>query len=105
MDRPYLRASDLAKRYGFTSRYWIRQAAEGKLPGAMQPSGAKGHWLFERTAIERWWKSRQRGMEQWQMSTRGGKRGGADSRDTVSHTTGLSKQKIDELLKSACKTG
>lgn len=43
-----LRACDLARDYGFTARHWLRLAAAGKIPGARQPAGAGGHWLFER---------------------------------------------------------
>jgi hypothetical protein len=35
-------ASDIAARYGFTARHWIRLAAAGKVPGAKQPTGPRG---------------------------------------------------------------
>jgi len=44
---PQLRASDISDAYGFTSRRWIRQAAAGRIPGARQPSGVGGVWLFD----------------------------------------------------------
>src|ERR1700760_585707 len=31
-----LKASEVAKRYGFTARHWTRLAAAGKIPGAWQ---------------------------------------------------------------------
>jgi hypothetical protein len=42
-----LRASEISRQYGFTSRYWIRMAAAGRVPGARQPSGVGGAWLFD----------------------------------------------------------
>lgn len=50
----HLSASQLAERYGFTARHWTRQAAAGNIPGAYQPSGNHGHWLFDLAVFQRW---------------------------------------------------
>jgi hypothetical protein len=52
--RAQLRASELSIHYGFTARYWIKRATAGTIPGARQPSGPKGHWLFDRRVFARW---------------------------------------------------
>ncbi len=46
-----INASKIAERYGFTPRHWTRQAAAGLIPGAVQPSGPGGHWLFDQKAF------------------------------------------------------
>jgi hypothetical protein len=45
--RSQLTAPDLAREYGFTARHWTRLAAAGRVPGARQPAGPNGQWLFE----------------------------------------------------------
>jgi len=54
---PYATAAEIAREHGFSTRYWIRLAAQGKIPGAYQPSGERGKWVFERVAFRRWAKS------------------------------------------------
>lgn len=49
-----IRASDLSARYGFTGRYWIKLAAAGRIPGAWQPSGPRGQWVFDRAKFTIW---------------------------------------------------
>ncbi len=51
-----VRAAEIAEKFGFTARHWIRQAAEGRIPGCVQPSGPGGAWLFDLTAFTRWAK-------------------------------------------------
>lgn len=48
--------SQIAANYGFTARHWVRQASSGLIPGATQPSGPGGHWLFDRRAFANWAK-------------------------------------------------
>jgi hypothetical protein len=43
----HLTAAELSKTYGLTARHWIRLAARGKVPGAYQPAGEGGKWLFD----------------------------------------------------------
>jgi len=69
-----LTASDLAIQYGMTPRYWTRMACEGKVPGAWQPSGGRGKWLFDAVAIQRWHRSRQKEVVSWPGFTKGERR-------------------------------
>jgi hypothetical protein len=34
-----IKAAEIAREYGFSTRYWTKLAAAGKIPGATQPSG------------------------------------------------------------------
>jgi hypothetical protein len=53
------KAAEIAKEFGFTSRYWIKLAAAGKIPGARQPSGPGGSWVFDMREFRLWWASRE----------------------------------------------
>jgi integrase len=66
---PQLRASEIARAYGFTSRYWIRLAAAGKVPGAWQPSGPGGGWLFDHAEFAAWRQASKRRTTRWRQST------------------------------------
>jgi hypothetical protein len=55
-----LKATDLARRYGFTARYWTKQAASGRIPGAWQPSGPGGAWLFDEGGFLAWREATKR---------------------------------------------
>jgi hypothetical protein len=54
-----LTAAEVARTFGLTQRHWTRLAASGKVPGARQPAGPSGKWLFDAAVFERWWKSRE----------------------------------------------
>ena len=43
----YVSAAYLAERTSLTARWFTRQACEGKIPGAVQPSGPGGAWRFD----------------------------------------------------------
>ena len=58
-------ASQVAERYGFTSRHWIRMAAEGKAPGAFQPSGPGGRWMFDPDELAAWWETKRAKPDNW----------------------------------------
>jgi hypothetical protein len=60
-----LKASDIARDYGCTPRYWSRMAAQGRIPGARQPSGPGGQWLFDTAVFQRWWQGLQREVTAW----------------------------------------
>ena len=47
-------ASRISDEFGFTPRYWTRMAAQGKIPGAWQPSGPGGAWLFNLPMMRHW---------------------------------------------------
>ncbi len=50
-------AARLVEEFGFTERHWIRMAAAGRVPGARQPFGPRSSWVFDLTAVRRWWES------------------------------------------------
>ena len=52
-----LTAKAISERYGFTPRHWTRLAAAGKVPGAYQPGGDGGQWVFD-SAMRRFDPSR-----------------------------------------------
>lgn len=72
-------ASALVERYGFTARHWIRLAAAGKVPGAFQPFGAHGRWVFDLDVVARWWDAQRKQVTEWPTSTSAGRRGGGAS--------------------------
>src|SRR6185312_8139517 len=98
-------ASTIAERFGFTARHWIRQAAEGRVPGAYQPSGPGGRWLFDEAVFEHWYRSRVREARLWQPSTRGERSIGAVPNVRGGNSGSPLRQEIDELLKNVCNNG
>src|SRR5262245_23303425 len=72
-----LRASEIAGRYGLSSRYWIKMAAAGRIPGAWQPSGPGGAWLFDKAQFVHWRETQKRRAPEWPRSTAGEKGIGA----------------------------
>src|SRR5690606_23944920 len=97
-------ASQIASEFGFTARHWIRQAANGRVPGAYQPSGPKGHWLFDRAVFEKWYRSTVREAT-WQPSISAARRGGHARNATTRNSGSLSRQEIDQLLRSVSGSG
>ena len=73
---PQLRTADLVVRYGFTARHWTKLAAQGRIPGARQPCGPRGHWSFDARLFAEWWEAGKREGVQWRTSTSEAKRGG-----------------------------
>ena len=94
-----LSASDLAREYGFTPRHWTRLAAAGRVPGARQPSGRLGQWLFEAAIFRQWWNSRKREVAIWPAYSVEGERIGlvpsvktenfGDATGELAHLTGV----------------
>jgi hypothetical protein len=105
MSRANVTAAELAIHYGMTPRYWTRMAAEGKVPGAWQPSGGKGKWLFDRAAVERWHRTKLREVKQWPGYTSAARRTGAAPSVTASNIASPSAPRIDALLKSVSASG
>src|SRR6266700_3788350 len=101
----FLGATDLASHYGFTPRYWVRLAAEGKIPGAHQPSGAQGHWLFDPVTFKRWWATTQRKVLTWPGYTAEGRSIGSAPNVKVENTREASKQRIGQLLNDVLGSG
>jgi hypothetical protein len=93
-----LRASDLSREYGFTARHWIRLAAAGRIPGAHQPSGHGGGWLFDRQAFVAWWRSTQHEVSTWPGYTEGAASTGVAPSVKAESTGEASKQRIERLL-------
>jgi hypothetical protein len=103
--KAFATAREIADEYGFSQRYWTRLAAAGKLPGAYQPGGDGGQWMFDRAAFRRWWSSTQRRVRQWPGYTSEDRSGGRAPSVRAGSTDGPLEQEIDELLKSACNNG
>lgn len=73
-------AARLVEEFGFTERHWIRMAAAGRVPGARQPFGPRSRWVFDLTAVRRWWEASLRTATAWPTATPVGKRGSGVSR-------------------------
>ena len=101
-----LRPSDLAARFGLTARYWRAMAAAGRIPGARQPSGRRGGWIFDRSAFEAWWsKLPKREGRPWQEYTGAGRSIGAFSNVSDDATGEASRRRIEQLLTAVLGTG
>src|SRR6185503_12214974 len=100
-----LTATQLSKEYGFTPRHWARLAASGKVPGARQPAGPNGQWMFDPVAFKRWWDSREREVESWPGYTKEVKRGMRVPSATVLSSEPASRQRTELLLRNALGNG
>jgi hypothetical protein len=103
--RATLSAHDLAVEFGMTPRYWTRMASEGKVPGAWQPSGSRGKWLFDKAAVERWQRSKRKEVGAWPGYTKEARRIGAVPSVTGKNTDSPSAPLINALLKSVYGNG
>lgn len=101
----HVTAATIASEYGFTARHWTRQAATGNIPGAYQPSGEGGRWVFDREVFRRWWATKQREVSAWRGSTNAGKRGGAVPSVRGKNTEKALEQVIEESLRNAYGNG
>ena len=103
---PQLRAPEIAARYGFTPRYWTKRAAAGNIPGARQPSGPGGGWLFDRDLFESWWRDLpRRESVSWRGYTGEERSGGAFSSAPDAATGAASRRRIEELLSGVLGNG
>ena len=93
---PQLRTADLVARYGFTERHWRKLAAEGRIPGATQPCGSRGHWVFDARLFAAWWEAGRREAA-CRISTAGAKFGGAAPSVRGASTAEVSRQRIERL--------
>src|SRR5690606_29958482 len=73
----YVSASEIANHFGMTQRYWTKMASEGKVPGAWQPSGEKGKWLFDLQAVRQWQRNALKQVNAWPGYTSAERRTGA----------------------------
>ncbi len=103
--RTSMTAAELADRFGMTARYWTRMAVTGKVPGAWQPSGAKGKWLFDKATVERWQRSGVKEVKSWRGYISAERRIGAAPSVREENIVSPSAQKINQLLKSVCANG
>jgi hypothetical protein len=103
--RTQLTSADLASEYGFTARHWTRLAAEGKIPGARQPCGANGKWLFDTVVFQRWWKSREREVTQWPGYSAEVGRIGVAPNVRTENSGEASRRRTERLLKDALGRG
>src|SRR6516164_137484 len=104
MTCPQLRAADLVARYGFTGRHWRKLAAEGRIPGASQPCGPRGHWVFDAILFDEWWRAGRREAI-CRISTAGAKFGGAAPSVRAANTAEVSKQRIERLQNDVLGSG
>lgn len=101
----YISSTTLAKRYGFSSRHWTSLAAAGKLPGAYQPSGTGGKWVFDEAAFRRWWGTSMRRGSQWPVYTAEGKHGGDAPSVKGASTAEAWEQQARRKLKAVLENG
>jgi hypothetical protein len=98
-------AADLAREYGCTPRYWTRLAASARIPGARQPSGPNGKWLFDRALFQQWWRSREQKVGQWPVSSAEAKRIGLVP-SVITETSGeASRRRTEKLLSDVLGSG
>ena len=77
----HVSAAHLAQQTGLTTRWFTAAACEGRIPGAVQPSGPGGAWRFDEARFWVWWKERER--QPWQPSTNGENNGGLEPSETA----------------------
>jgi hypothetical protein len=100
-----LTAAEIAKEHGFSARHWTRLAAGGKVPGARQPAGTRGQWLFDAVVFRRWWSTRIREVEAWPGYTAGAERTGAAPSVVVESTGEASRRLIEQRLSAVLGNG
>lgn|SRR5215472_3963973 len=104
MARQYT-ASNLARLYGCSPRYWTRLAAAGKIPGARQPSGPMAKWLFDAAVFEKWWQSREHEVRQWPVCSVEGKYIGVVPNVTTEDSGAASRRRTEKLLSDVLGSG
>lgn len=105
MARQHVTARQVADEFGLSARHWTRLAAQGKVPGAWQPSGNGGAWLFDMDAFRRWRVSTQRKVTEWPGYTSAARSGGRVPSVPGRSTDVPLAQEIDGWLKSALGNG
>src|SRR5258708_37478422 len=60
-----LTATEVARLFGYSARHWRRQAALGKVPGAHQLFGPRGHWVFDDDELRKLCRTRKREVAPW----------------------------------------
>jgi hypothetical protein len=101
----YAKAVEIAQEYGFSTRYWIKLAANGRIPGAKQPAGKGGCWVFDRVVFRRWWNSQGRRVSSWPGYTSAERRGGVASRGMAKNSGSPSKRDLKASLASVLGNG
>ena len=95
----HVSAGHLAVRTGLTARWFTGAACEGRIPGAVQPSGPGGAWRFDEVRFWRWWNERSR--EPWQPSTGAAGNGGLEPSVTVENDGNLLERLLGLSLNDA----
>lgn len=104
-ERP-AKASEIAAEYGFSTRYWIKLASAGKIPGAWQPSGEHGVWVFDRREFRLWRaKGMPKGSNAWPVYTDEERRGGAAFKEAARSGVAPSKRDLKASLASVLRNG
>lgn len=98
-------ASAIAERYGLSARHWTRLAAEGKIPGAWQPAGTGGRWLFDPVEFAAWKAAQQKEEPPWQGSTNAAAYTGRGHNVTALNAGNPLRQQIDVMLSAAIGDG
>ncbi|WP_370642274.1 helix-turn-helix domain-containing protein [Afifella sp. H1R] len=101
----HVTAAELASEYGMSPRHWTRLAAAGKIPGAWQPGGAGGKWLFDPKEFAVWRRSQRRTTDRWQPSIAAERYGGAAPPGPARNIGSPSAPRIDAWLKRVSETG
>ncbi len=57
---PFVRAKELAENTGPTARYFAALACQNQVPGAHQPTGSGGAWLFDAQKFWEWFRTSER---------------------------------------------
>ena len=100
-ERRHVSAAELARRTGFSSRWFTGRAAEGKIPGAYQPAGSRGAWRFDEELFWRWWDERAaKEKAEWRASTGGEKSGGDVSSVKAVNSGSPLRRRLKELRES-----
>lgn len=61
----YISTAELAATIGFSARWLTARAAAGEIPGARQPAGPRGKWVFDEAQFWRWWETRGAKPTHW----------------------------------------
>lgn len=107
-DRRHVTATLLAAQTGLTRRWFTGQAAQGKIPGAYQPAGAKGAWRFDEGMFWRWWESRRPQEERipaWRRRSTAARPGGGVSSVRAGTSDDPLRRRITAQLSAFARAG
>ena len=97
-------ARHLAERTGKSVRYFQKLAAAG-VTWASQPGGKGAAWMFQESGFEKWLAAGCKVGGKWRTSTSAGKTTTPAPRTTAKNTENPLRQRLEQLLKSDCRSG